>query len=115
MSKYKVTRKEMRDKWGKNFGYVPNGTMQIFQSVISPVAYSTRAEGWACDYFEFSDFCVNEGYAPVGKELMSYTECEPYRKAYDEITRNYEWGNGREKMIANLLEDFKGDIRRKLA
>lgn len=31
-----------------------------------PFGYSTRAEGWACDYYDIDGVCISTGYAPTG-------------------------------------------------
>ena len=31
-------------------------------------AYSVRAEGWACDYYETGNFCLSSGDAPIGQK-----------------------------------------------
>ena len=113
--KPKVTKKEMKEKWGSKLLYVPDGTMQHFARVTSPVAYSERAEGWACDYYEFTDFCLNEGYAPVGKQIMTYGECRPFCDASREIIRRYLPYEEEQKLLNNLLTDFLGTINEKLA
>lgn len=115
MSKYRVTKKEMKEKWGRNLVYIPDGSMQIFHRIISPVAYSTRTEGWACDYYEFSDFCISEGYDPAGKRIMSYEDFRPYRESYDNIVGNYNLSyDDTIAKIKALLADFVGDIKGRL-
>ena len=113
--KLKVTQKEMKEGWGKDLVYVPNGTMQIFKDAISPFAYSTRVEGWACDYYDCGDFCVNEGYAPVGKQVLLYEELQPYREAYDKLFSDYSISReAKATKVRAMFEDFKGDCRKRL-
>ena len=116
--KYKTTKTAMKKAYGCKLVYVPDGTMQIFKWVIDPAAYSTRVEGWACDYYEFNGLCINEGYSPVGKQAMSYEECKSYRNAADELYDRYVKGEitaeERKKILQNLLDDFVGTIRGKL-
>lgn len=111
--KVKVTKKYMKEKWGNKLVQMPNGSMQHFKwACPSPTAYSERGElGWACDYYEFNDFCICEGYAPIGREIMTYEEFEPYREASRNNNKDYET---RVKVYKELLRDFEGDIRRRL-
>ena len=114
MSKYKTTKKAMKEKWGSKLFSLPDGSMQYFGwACPSPTAYSERGElGWACDYYEFDDFCICEGYAPVGKEIMTYEEFEPYRKARDVIAKgDYE---KKAEKYKELLRDFVGSVKAKM-
>ena len=116
--KYKTTKKEMRNMYGKNLVYVPSGTMQIFDWILSPNSYSTRVEGWACDYYELGSICISEGDSPVGKRAMDYEECLPFRKATDDFYDRYVRGeitaDERKQLLQNLLNDFVGTIEGKL-
>ena len=116
--KYKTTKTEMKKAYGCKLVYVPEGTMQIFKWVIDPVAYSTRGEGWACNYYEVGGLCISEGYSPVGKRAMKYEECKPYRdaarKSYDRYVKGEITAEERVKILQNLLDDFVGTIKGKL-
>lgn len=115
MSKYRVTKKAMKEKWGRRLVFIPDGSMQYFKRAIEPVAYSTRVEGWACDYYEFPDFCISEGYDPAGKRIMNYEDFTPYREASDAIMRNYDIScDEQNTKIQALLADFEGDIKKRL-
>ena len=113
-----VSKRKMQRAYGKNLVYVPDGTMQIFKWVTERTSYSTRVEGWACDYYEFDDLCISEGYDPAGKRAMCYEECQPFRKAaddlYDRYIRSEITSEERVKMLQNLLDDFVGTIKGKL-
>lgn len=113
--KIRVTKTEMKKRWGRLLVFVPDGSMQCFKAVIDPFAYSTRAEGWACDYYDCGSFCISEGYDPAGKRIMNYEDFTPYREAHNKIKRNYDISvEEQNKRIAALFEDFKGDCKRRL-
>lgn len=112
--KAKVTKTEMKKKWKSRLLFVPDGTMQYFHGVAEPVAYSTRVEGWACDYYEFDDFCICEGYDPVGKRIMNYDECKPFYEASREISNKCLLHDEEQKLFNNLLDDFIGTINAKI-
>jgi hypothetical protein len=114
MGKARTTKKAMKEKWGNRLFFVPDGTMQYFGGVVEATAYSTRVEGWACDYYEFGDFCLSEGYSPAGKRIMDYDDCVPFYKASREIKHRYLPHEEEEKLFKNLLADFIGTIKEKI-
>ena len=114
MSKYRTTRKAIKEQFHNKVYFVPDGTMQIFNAVISPFAYTTRAEGWAADFYDFGDICINEGYDPTGKRVMHYEDTKPFIEAYHDIKSRYLPHEQEQKLIQNLLNDFIGTIRAKL-
>lgn len=69
--KLHTTRKQIREA---NMPIIAVGycDMQtVFEVLgIEPFAYSTRAEGWACDYYEIEGKAIiSTGYAPIGKPI----------------------------------------------
>ena len=86
--------------------------MQIFKT-ISPNYYSTRVEGWACDYYEIDGLCICEGYSPVGKQIMSYDECKSFRDSAERIGKFTPYNKELDE-LANLLKDFVATIKEKL-
>lgn len=56
---------------------------------LAPFAYSTRAEGWACDYYDLGGgVIISEGYAPIGKSV-GYELTKEYDNNAREINNNY--------------------------
>ena len=73
MIKLKATKKEMRKHW-----YILSAGYCSMQSLLNeqrPLAYSTRAEGWACDYYEVDDVLISTGYAPLSNKNMIEDYC----------------------------------------
>ena len=69
MIKLKATKKEMRKHW-----YILSAGYCSMQSLLNeqrPLAYSTRAEGWACDYYEIDGVLISTGYAPLSNKNMT--------------------------------------------
>ena len=110
--KYKTTKKAMKEAYGRNLVSVPNGTMQIFKN-ISPNSYSTRVEGWACDYYEVDGLCICEGYSPVGKQILDYDECKPFRDSAERIRMFSPYDKELDELAA-LFKDFVATIKEKL-
>jgi len=67
--KFKATRKEMKEGFYKiiSVGYCD---LQNLLSYENPIAYSTRVEGWACDYYDINGVCICEGYSPIAEQHM---------------------------------------------
>ena len=67
--KLKATKKEMRD----GYYYIMSVSYCSMQSLLreqTPFAYSTRTEGWACDYYDIEGVLISEGYAPLASKNM---------------------------------------------
>lgn len=111
--KYKVSKKTMKEAYGNRIIEVGYCQLQHLLSQQSANAYSTRAEGWACDWYEFPGFVICTGYAPIGKRLFSYEETEFWDKAAEKIIHEAPWDE-REKRINNLLADFVGEVESRL-
>ena len=75
--KYKASKKDINASYDVyKVGYC---TIQYLLNGIEPFAYSARAEGWACDYYDFGGgIVVSTGYAPTGAAV-------PY-----ELSRKYD-------------------------
>lgn len=89
--KNKYTRKEIRamaSRWDEVVIAVSYCNLQYLLSDQSPFGYSTRAEGWACDYYDLGKVIVSTGYAPIG-ESVGYELCRKYNEKACKI-----WGNG---------------------
>lgn len=86
MSKIKATKKAMKESYDTilSIGYC---NIQNLLKYENEIAYSTRAEGWACDYYEVNNVCISTGYAPIGKsvsyDLQKKYDSEAETIAYD--------------------------------
>lgn len=74
-----------------------------------PFAYSTRPEGWACDYYKIDNILVSTGYDFVETKNAYF---EPaILKEYDDKAQNIvsdgelTWDE-REKLVNSLLKKF---------
>lgn len=108
MSKYRVTKKEMNEGYTHIIG-IGAGDLQNLLKFEQPFAYSTRAEGWACDYYDVDDVLICTGYAPMrSKRTTSNYEIlreydEKARKIFDNYDLTYE---KRKKQIEALLHEY---------
>lgn len=116
MAKYKATRQDIKSRY--NVLAVGDGRADRLLTYETPFAYSTRAEGWACDYYLIdadNDIVISTGYAPTGKKI----NCNTLR-IYDEkarIIRDNETLTADEKRdkIAELLKEWAQVARRSIA
>ena len=110
--KYKTTRKAMKESYDRiaKVGYCNLQHLLRFQE---PFAYSTRAEGWACDYYDINGVLISTGYDPIeGKRTKcNYDICRKYddaaRKVLCDCSLNYE---EQQEKIDTLLNEFIAEI-----
>ena len=105
--KRKVTRKEIRNSYKKiiKVGYCG---LQYLLEYLEPFAYSTRAEGWACDYYfiDFkNDLVISTGYAPIG-ESIDYKIIDKYEKAASKIVNSFKPHEEKTETLNSLIEQF---------
>ena len=102
--KYKTTKKAIREM-GDPVYCVGYCNLQNLLRTVDPFAYSTRAEGWACDYYYIHDVIISTGYAPIGRKT-DYDLCREYdQKALEVLRELIPWEEQREKLEA-LASEF---------
>ena len=103
--KYRTTKKAIQEMSNPIYrvGYC---NLQHLLRFIDPFAYSTRAEGWACDYYDVENVIISTGYSPIGRKT-DYNLCREYDEKAAEILRDYnlKWEQQRDQ-IANLIKEF---------
>lgn len=103
--KFKTTKKAMRENYNTilKIGYCNIQNLLQYEDAI---AYSTRAEGWACDYYKVGNVIICEGYAPIGKSVP-YDLQREYDKKAEEIrySNDVKWEDKKEQTY-NLLVQF---------
>lgn len=98
--KYKTTKKDMNLNYKKILG-VGYCDMQHILKYRSAIAYSTRAEGWACDYYDIGGVLISTGYAPIKSKN---THCN-YEIVHEYDNKAAEVYNNPEAVEA-LLQEF---------
>lgn len=103
--KYKTTKKAIREM-GDPVYCVGYCNLQHLLREFDPFAYSTRAEGWACDYYRINGVIISTGYSPIGRKTDYNLCCEYDQKAFA-IWSNYNltFEQQQEKVEA-LIEEF---------
>lgn len=111
--KFKATKKEMLSHYDKILG-VGYCDLQSLLNYIEPIAYSTRSEGWACDYYEVGGILISTGYAPLSTKNLKkdYETIRRYNDEAAKIIYNYDLSyNERKEQVAELLNEFIEKIK----
>jgi hypothetical protein len=110
--KFKATKKQMKDNYNTiiSIGYCDAQYLLRYENEI---AYSTRSEGWACDYYDVDGVLISTGYAPLA-EKNTKRDYNTIRK-YDEQAQNIVYNNNigyeeQETQIKALLRDFINEV-----
>ena len=110
--KIKTTKKAMRNGYNKIIG-ASYCSMQYLLKYQSPIAYSTRVEGWACDYYNIDGILISEGYSPLNNKNTNpdYDILREYENKARDINNNYSmnWELRRE-YINILLMDYIREV-----
>lgn len=90
MIKLKATKKEMREHYWciLSVGYCD---LQSLLGERQPFAYSSRVEGWACDYYEVDGVLISTGYAPLSTKnmIVDYNILKEYENKSIEVDKLY--------------------------
>ena len=95
--KIRVTKKQIRDSF-KNIicvGYCDLAYLFYYRNADF---YSTRVEGWACDYYKIdNNTIISTGYAPIGN------------------IRNYDINRKYDEMARKIVLDYKMEYEKQVA
>jgi len=107
--KTKVTKKAVRNgfRYVLSVGYCDACHLLYFKR---PFAYSTRVEGWACDYYDLGDVCISTGYSPTGKDV-DYSILRKYDEKAKKIVSDYSISQkAKENRVELLLNEFLSKV-----
>ena len=105
--KFRVTQKEIKANFSKIIS-VPYLRLQNLLCWESPVAYTTRREGWAAYIYDMGGgVAIVTGYAPSGNVRPAYELLVRYEKQAESIRYNYQlsWAEQREH-LKQLAKEF---------
>ena len=106
--KYKTTKKAVRAGYAHIIG-VGYCALQSLLYFRNPVAYSVRAEGWACDYYDFGGTVISTGYAPLTtvNATVKYERVQWYDDQARAIIAQYDMPyEQRKEQVEDLLQAF---------
>lgn len=108
--KYKTTQKEIR----RNFNtiiYTGYCNLQSLLKYESEDAYTTRAEGWGADIYDFGNTAIVTGYAPFGTIRADYNLCQKYEAKAQKISNNRRWKwETKKRKTAELIREFITEV-----
>ena len=106
--KFKTTKKNMKEY--EQIICVSYCSLRHLLQFQDPIAYSTRAEGWACDYYDINGVLISTGYAPLSSKNTnaSYDMIKKYDDKARQILTNAKAGDyyAPAKKITKLLYKF---------
>lgn len=112
--KVKVSKKEIKEHFTNiiTIGYCNGENLLTYKNANY---YSTRAEGWACDYYKIdNNTIISTGYAPIDSKYRDYEITRKYNEKAREIVNNYDIDyKTREKKVNKLLEKYVKEILEK--
>ena len=107
--KFKTTRKAIKQGY-ENVIQVPYCSLQKLLRCESPIAYTTRTEGWGADIYAFGDTAIATGYAPFGNIRPSYETNQRYEQRAKEITDGvYNWQE-KKALLDKLIKEYLQEV-----
>jgi hypothetical protein len=106
--KFKTTKKAMRENYNKIIG-IGYCNAQYLLKYENEIAYSVRAEGWACDYYDINGVLISTGYAPISDKNAkhNYDMLKAYEDKARAIVCNYDLSYEEQKtQVTALLHEF---------
>lgn len=69
--KLKTTKSNVKENYYRilSIGYCDAQYLLKYKHAFG---YSTRVEGWACDYYDIDGVCISTGYSPLADKNMKY-------------------------------------------
>lgn len=115
MAKNKVTKKSMKESYDK-IAKVSYCRLQYLLRFQEAFAYSTRSEGWSCDYYDINGVLISEGYAPIESKRTNctYDICKKYDDEACKVLCDYSLSYEEQKeKVDSLLNDFIAEITKR--
>jgi len=110
--KFKVSKKEMKRNYNDiiSIGYCNAYWLLKYKE---PIAYSTRAEGWACDYYDIDGVLISTGYAPLASKNThsNYDILHRYNEQAEKIACDYTLSHEEKATQINaLLKEYIKEV-----
>lgn len=103
-----MTKKAIKERYNTILK-IPYCSLQGLLFYLEPKYYSTRIEGWACDYYDIDGICISTGYSPIGQEI-DYNVINKYNNKAVEINNQYNDYEIRKQKITILLDQFIKEV-----
>ena len=109
--KYKTTKKAVMAGYYKVIS-VSYCSLQHLLNYENEIAYTTRAEGWGADVYQFGNIAIATGYAPFGDVRPSYEVNKKYDDMAMEIVN--AWGaeahQDKKAKLDALIQDYLREV-----
>ena len=107
--KFRTTQKAIKSGY-TNVIKVSYCGLQSLLGCESPIAYTTRAEGWGADIYAFGNTAIATGYAPFGNIHPGYEVNQRYeQKAMDATARIYNWQE-KKALLDELIKEYLQEV-----
>lgn len=107
--KYKTTKKDVMNGYN-NIICVSYYALQQLLSCESETAYTTRAEGWGADIYQFGNTAIVTGYAPFGNIRPCYEVNQSYEQRATEATKGiYKWEE-KKAILQELIKEYIQEV-----
>ena len=111
--KFKTTQKSIKQGY-KNVIQVSYCGLQSLLRCESPIAYTTRAEGWGADIYAFGNTAIATGYAPFGNIRPGYEVNQRYEQRAMEITDGvYNWQE-KKTLLIRIIEEYIAEVTKEV-
>lgn len=107
--KFETTQKAIKQGY-KNIIRVPYCGLQSLLGCESPIAYTTRAEGWGADIYAFGDTAIVTGYAPFGDIRPSHETNQRYELRAQEITEGIHNWQEKKALLDELIKEYLQEV-----
>ena len=107
--KFKTTQKAIKQGYN-NVIQVPYCRLQSLLKCESPIAYTTRAEGWGADIYDFGDTAIVTGYAAFGNIRPDHETNQRYEQRAKEIADGvYNWDE-KKALLDALIKEYLQEV-----
>jgi hypothetical protein len=107
--KFQTTQKAIKQGY-QNVIQVSYCGLQSLLRCESPIAYTTRAEGWGADIYAFGNTAIVTGYAPFGNIRPDYETDQRYEQRAREITDGiYNWQE-KKALLDELIKEYLQEV-----
>jgi len=107
--KFKTTQKAIKNGY-KNVVCVSYCALQQLLSCESEIAYTTRAEGWAADIYQFANTAIVTGYAPFGDIRPDYKINQRYEQKAIDATKDIYNYQEKKAILQELIKEYIKEV-----
>ena len=107
--KFKTTQTDIKQGYS-NIISVSYCGLQTLLRYESPIAYTTRIEGWGADIYGFGNTAIVTGYAPFGNIKPGYKINQCYEQRATEATKGiYNWEE-KKSLLDELITEYIAEV-----